>query len=373
MPTLHALHRTLPASAPAIISAPMLAIASPNLAVSVTRAGGLGFIGAGFDVSSLETLLSQAAELVSKPSSPPIPNYTYNKDDDDDTSSSPLPIGIGLLNWGADLDLALPVLAKQPPAALWLFAARDPDPASTFAAWAREVRRATHNRTRIWIQIGSVAEALEAAARAQPDVLVVQGSDAGGHGLARSASIVSLVPEVKDALVRAGHGGIPLVAAGGIADGRGVAAALCLGAQGVVMGTRFLASAEATVSRGYQAEVLRVADGGVSTVRTTVYDAVRGYNAWPAQYDGRGVVNETLRDKEAGMDDAENQRLYKEEMAKGDAGWGPTGRMTTYAGTGIGLVREVKSAEEIVRGVVAEAKEILEEVKGRLWGGLDEK
>ncbi|OAX84487.1 hypothetical protein ACJ72_01158 [Emergomyces africanus] len=145
-----------------------------------------------------------------------------------------------------------------------------------------------------------------------------------------------------------------------------LAAALCLGAQGVAMGTRFLACSDAAVSAGYQREVLRVADGGVNTARTTVYDVVRGFNAWPERYDGRGVVNETLRDKEAGMDDGENQRLYKEEMAKGDAGWGQTGRMTTYAGTGIGLVREVKSAEEIVRGVVAEAREILEAVKGQM-------
>ncbi|PGG99089.1 nitronate monooxygenase [Blastomyces parvus] len=359
MPTLQELHPTIPANTPVISCAPMLFIASPNLAISVTRAGGLGFIGAGFDVSKLETLLTQAAELAST-SSPPIPNY--NKDD----PTSPIPIGVGLLNWGANLDQALPILAKHTPAALWLFAARDPDPADNYATWAREVRRVTNNRTRIWIQVGSVADALETAEKARPDVLVVQGVDAGGHGLARGASIIPLVPEVKDALARAGHGGIPLVAAGGIADGRGVAAALCLGATGVVMGTRFLACAEAAVARGYQAEVLRVEDGGVNTARTTVYDTVRGFNAWPPRYDGRGVVNDTFRDKEAGMDDAENQRLYKEETEKGDAGWGPKGRMTTYAGTGIGLVREVKSAEEIVKGVVTEARAILDGVRGNL-------
>ncbi|OAX77318.1 hypothetical protein ACJ72_08386 [Emergomyces africanus] len=195
MPTLQALHPTLPAHTPAIISAPMLAIASPNLAMSVTRAGGLGFIGAGFDASKLETLLSEAANLAASL------NYTSNKDD---KHSSPLlPIGIGFLNWGANLSQALPALAKYPPAAVWLFAARDPAPAETLATWAREIRRVTDNRTRIWIQIGSVAEALEMAAKARPDVLVVQGVDAGGHGLARSASIVSLVPEVKDALALA--------------------------------------------------------------------------------------------------------------------------------------------------------------------------
>ncbi|PGH35093.1 nitronate monooxygenase [[Emmonsia] crescens] len=363
MPTLHALHPTLPANTPAIISAPMLAIASPNLAIAVTRAGGFGFIGAGFDVSNLEKLLSEAATLAS---STTIPNY--NKDD---KPSPPLPIGIGFLNWGANLSQTLPVLQKHTPAAVWLFAAPEPEPTETLATWSREIRRVTNNRTRIWIQIGTVAEALETAAKAKPDVLVVQGSDAGGHGLAHGASIISLVPEVKDALARAGYGGegegeIALVAAGGIADGRGVAAALCLGAQGAVMGTRFLACSDAAVPRGYQSEVLRVRDGGVSTARTTVYDVARGFNAWPARYDGRGVVNETLRDKEAGMDDGENQRLYKEEMAKGDAGWGPAGRLTTYAGTGVGLVREVKTAEEIVREVVAEARGVLEAVKGRL-------
>ncbi|OJD11315.1 hypothetical protein AJ78_07886 [Emergomyces pasteurianus Ep9510] len=364
MPTLHALHPTLAANTPAIISAPMLNTASPKLAISVSRAGGLGFIGAGFDASSLEKLLSEAANLASATD---FPNYNTPAKDDDKPSPL-LPVGVGFLNWGADLSQALPVLAKHTPAAVWLFAAPDPDPTETLATWSREVRRATDNRTRIWVQIGTVAEALETAARAKPDVLVVQGVDAGGHGLARSASIVSLLPEVKDALARAqAKNGekqeeIPLVAAGGVVDGRGVAAALCLGAQGVAMGTRFLACSDAAVPAGYQREVLRVTDGGVNTVRTTVYDVVRGFNSWPERYDGRGVVNETLRDKQAGMDDGENQRLYKEEMAKGDAGWGPTGRMTTYAGTGIGLIREVKSAEEIVRGVAAEAREVLKEV-----------
>ncbi|PGH05867.1 hypothetical protein AJ79_06709 [Helicocarpus griseus UAMH5409] len=358
MPPLHTLHPTLSPTQPPIINAPMLAIATPQLALSVTRAGGLGFIAGGFDISNLEQTLAEAATLVknSNPSTP-IPGYSSDNDD-------PLPLGIGFLNWGANLHQILPLLRKHTPTAVWLFAPPDPSPTENLATWAREVRAATNNRTRIWIQIGCVAEALEVAERVRPDVLVVQGSDAGGHGLARGASVISLVPEVKDALARKGLGGqIALVAAGGIVDGRGVAAALCLGAEGVVMGTRFLACSDAKISKGYRDEVLRVDDGGVSTVRTTVYDVVRGYNEWPGRYDGRGVINESYRDMQRGVGEEENRRLYKEEMRKGDAGWGPQGRMTTYAGTGIGLVREVKSAGEIVRGVVEEARGVLEGVR----------
>ncbi|KKZ64836.1 hypothetical protein EMCG_09262, partial [[Emmonsia] crescens] len=103
----------------------MLAIASPNLAIAVTRAGGFGFIGAGFDVSNLEKLLSEAATLAS---STTIPNYNKN-----DKPSPPLPIGIGFLNWGANLSQTLPILQKYTPAAVWLFAAPEPEPTENLA------------------------------------------------------------------------------------------------------------------------------------------------------------------------------------------------------------------------------------------------
>jgi nitronate monooxygenase len=341
---------------PLVVSAPMLRIAGPALTVAVSQAGGLGFLAGGFDVSDLETNLSHAAALLQ--SAPPRPGL--------------LPIGLGFLTWGASLDRALPLITKYSPAAVWLFGASTTDRANTtYATWVSAIRSkftTTESTTtatgiaatpQIWIQIGSVSEALHVMRTARPDVLVVQGTDAGGHGAARSASIISLVPEVHDALAAAGFSHIPLVAAGGIADARGLAAAVCLGAAGAVMGTRFLACTEANISRGYQREVLRVSDGGTSTVRTTVYDRVRGFNEWPADYDGRGVMNRSWQDAEAGMEDEENVRLYKLEMEKGDEGWGPEGRMTTYAGTDIGLVKEVKPAAEIVAELREGASRIL--------------
>jgi nitronate monooxygenase len=172
------------------------------------------------------------------------------------------------------------------------------------------------------------------------------------------------LPEVSDAFAKAGIE-IPLIAAGGIGDGRGAAAALTLGASGVALGTRFLAAEEATIAKGYQNEVLRVSDGGVSTVKTKLYDIVRGTIDWPPAYDGRGVANRSYLDDLHGMSVKENQELYKEAIKLGDDGWGPEGRMTTYAGTSVGLIDKVLSAEEIVKDVQKEALKVLENTARR--------
>lgn len=200
----------------------------------------------------------------------------------------------------------------------------------------------------------------------KPDVLVVQGIDAGGHGLTHGAGIVSLLPEVSTAiatLVDAGELGQEeapiLIAAGGIADGRGVAAALTLGAEGVCMGTRYLASEEAEIAAGYKNEVLRAWDGGQCTVRSSVYDTLRGTTDWPQQYGGRGVINQSYHDAMAGMDWDVNKRKYADAIKAGDGGWGVDGRMTTYASTAVGLVTQVKPAKVITEEVRKEALEVL--------------
>ncbi len=209
--------------------------------------------------------------------------------------------------------------------------------------------------TKVWVQIGSVKEAVDVVKAVGPDVLVVQGTDAGGHGLVQGASLISLLPEVSDAmtLLFEGKDEEPpvLVAAGGIADARGASASLLLGASGIVMGTRFLASHEAVIPRGYQSEVLRASDGGQSTVRTKVWDQCRGTTGWAETHNGRGIINKTYTDALGGMDEVENKRLYEEEMRKGDEGWGVEKRLCTYAGSCVGLVREVKGAGDIVREV----------------------
>ncbi|EXJ79139.1 hypothetical protein A1O3_08640 [Capronia epimyces CBS 606.96] len=328
--------------APLVVSAPMMKITLGRLAVTVSAHGGFGFLAGGFDLSPLARDLTEAAE--------------YAKSQNVLLHNGTLPIGVGFQNWGSDLHMAVEALKENPVAAAWFFA---PKQLSDLIDWAKAIRTISEGKTKIWVQVGTVAEAIEVAKTTKPDVLVVQGSDSGGHGLAQRSSLLTLLPETADALAAEGIE-IPLIAAGGIVDGRGVAAALTLGANGVALGTRFLAAQEAVIAKGYQDEVLRVTDGGTSTTTTTIYDVVRGIHGWPRAYNGRGVVNRTYLDAVHGMSNEENTDRYQEAMKQGDAGWGPEGRLTTYVGAGVGLVRKVMPAGEIVRHVQQEALEILQ-------------
>ena len=328
---------------PLIVNAPMRLIALASLAVAVAQAGGFGFLAAGTDVSELKAELRRARDLLQQcPVKGADPHI--------------LPIGVGFINWGVDLSTALEAMKEQIPAAVWFFAPRRNE---DLVEWTSKIRELSKEKTKVWIQVGTVSDALQAARTCHPDVLVIQGADAGGHGLAQGAGIVSLLPEVADALKISGLGSIPLIAAGGIVEGRGTAACFVLGASGVVMGTRFLASKEANIAKGYQQDVLRTKDGGLSTVRTSVFDLLRGTTGWPGKYNGRGIINQSFWDAESGKSTDENKKLYNEALQKGDAGWGENGRLTAYAGSGVGLVKKVQSAREIVEEVRRDAVDIL--------------
>ncbi|KAF0635478.1 hypothetical protein FPSE5266_20376 [Fusarium pseudograminearum] len=110
-----------------------------------------------------------------------------------------------------------------------------------------------------------MSSALEAAKICQPDALVLQGSDACGHGHAHGASLITLIPEVVDALENEGIANIPLIAAGGIMDGRSAAAAVMLGASGVVMGTRYLGAKETNFDANVREAVFSTTDAGKAT------------------------------------------------------------------------------------------------------------
>lgn len=333
---------------PFIASAPMRLIALAPLAVAVSRAGGFGFLAAGSDVRDLKTQLQEAAELVEEL---PI----------DGASSDILPIGVGFLTWGVVLDTVLEALKGHVPAAVWLFA---PKKNEDLCEWTNKIREVSGGRTKIWIQIGTVRDAAEVSRLCNPDVIVVQGIDAGGHGLAHGAGIVALLPEVADALKGVGLGCVPLVATGGIVEGRGIAACLTLGASGIVMGTRFLASTEANIAKGYQGDVVRSKDGGVNTIRTSVYDKLRGTTGWPAKYNGRAIINQSFLDAQRGRDMDENRKLYEEATQEADEGWGKYGRLTAYAGSGVGLISKVMHAHEIVEEVRRDALRVLSKVGG---------
>ncbi|KAL8842504.1 MAG: hypothetical protein Q9176_002656 [Flavoplaca citrina] len=330
------LHNDYPwVKAPVIIGAPMRLISLAPLAVAISRAGGLGFIGAGTEVHDLQAYLQETSRLIRET---PIAGCKANV----------LPIGVGFITWGFDLDIAVKSIQDHRPAAVWFFA---PNNNTDLVQWTERIRIATQGDTKIWVQVGSVQDAVEIAQLCRPDVIVAQGSDAGGHGLERGAGIISLLPEIADALKHQGLEGISVAAAGGIVEGRGVTACLALGAEGVVMGTRFLASNEARIARGYQMDVLRANDGGISTVRSKVYDTLRGTTGWPERIGGRGIINQSFLDAKGGKVTKDNMEAYAEALKKGDAGWGENGRLTTYAGTGVGLIDQVQPAAEIIEEI----------------------
>lgn len=334
-------------STPLIVNAPMAGFAHANLASSVSLSGGLGMIGGLFSMDDLRKQLQHASSTFkSSPSPPPLFNKT----------SRLLPLGVGLLPFVLKLEDVVPVIEEFKPAVIWLFAAKELD---HYAQWAAALRKASPESS-IWIQVGSVAAALYVAKTVGPDALCMQGADAGGHGFEKGAGVISLVPEAADALAKSGFE-IPLLASGGIVDGRGVAAALALGSSGVVMGTRFLASKEVTIHPNYQAAVLEAQDGGQVTTRSKLFDELRGPNPWPVDYDGRSLVIKSYQDHLNGVSKEEIQKLHNEAVKESDAGFatGLKGRAAIWAGTGLGMVNEVNSAADIVEDVRKEAIEIL--------------
>jgi len=333
--------------APFVVAAPMRVMSGARLAVAVSEAGGLGFIGPGVKAADTLRELEAAKKALASSSITRTNNL--------------LPVGVGFQTWNGDLEVAASALQQYRPCAAWLFAPRHGQ--KELDAWTGRLRDASRD-TQIWIQVGTIREALEAArSAAAPDVLVIQGAEAGGHGRAKDGmGIMTLLPEVDDALKEA-QSKIPVFAAGGIADGRGVAAALALGASGVAMGTRFLASAEAQISKGYQDEVVRASDAATSTTRTHLYNHLRGTFGWPEEFAPRTIVNRSWADQQAGVPFEELQKLHDQAVASGDKGWGPEGRLATYAGANIGLIHSVDDAAVIVGNARSEANSIIDTLR----------
>jgi nitronate monooxygenase len=212
----------------------------------------------------------------------------------------------------------------------------------------------------VFVTVGTADEG-RAAADAGADVVVAQGWESGGH-VWGTVSTLALVPRVVDAVAP-----VPVVAAGGIADGRGLAAVLALGAAGAWVGTRFLATPEAAIHSDYRRRIL--AAGEADTFYSTLFD--RG---WP-DAPHRTLRNSTIEKWERAGRPASGSRPGEDDepALRPDgspinryASATPTAGMTGdveplphWAGQGVGLVTSEESAADIVRSLVAEAEEIL--------------
>jgi nitronate monooxygenase len=302
-----------------IISAPMAFAAGGKLAAAVTAAGGLGLIGGGYgDAEWLERQFSEAGNAG---------------------------VGCGFITWSLAkrpelLDL---VLARLPAAVMLSFGSP--------LVFGKQIKAAG---TKLICQIQNIEHA-RAAVDVGADVIVAQGSEAGGHGLLRST--FTLVPEVADHLAKVAPATV-LVAAGGIADGRGLAAALMLGAEGALIGSRFWASSEALVHDAFQNAA--IAADGDATIRTTVVDIVRKID-WPKPFTARVVKTGFVDDwhgREAELNDPQlldrEMNRYVSAMQTGD----PV-NTGVWVGEATGLIHDVRPAADLLASIVDEAERLL--------------
>jgi nitronate monooxygenase len=300
-----------------IIQAPMAFAAGGRLAAAVSRAGGLGMIGGAYDDGAW---IAEQQELAGNQS-----------------------VGCGFITWALQKHpQALEQVLVRDPAAVFLSFG---DPADFVPA----VRAAN---VPLICQVQTLRDAAHAIDLGA-EIIVAQGAEAGGHGERRAT--FTLVPEIADYIARHAPDTL-LCAAGGVGDGRGLAAALMLGADGVVIGSRFWASEEALVHPAMLQAALEAS--GDDTLRSTVTDIMRGYD-WPERYTGRVLRNEFTdrwHDDPEGLRGALAEELprWQDAVAQGDA------RIANaFVGEVTGLIRDVKPAAAILRDIVSGAEAAL--------------
>jgi nitronate monooxygenase len=298
-----------------VVSAPMAFAGGGALAGAVSCAGGLGLIGGGYgDPAWLE---QQFAAVGGQR------------------------VGVGFITWSLrkSPSLLTDVLKHRPAAVMLSFG--DPRP------FVDEIRSAGAALICQCQDLGHVVDAVDVGA----NVVVAQGAEAGGHGALRGS--LSFVPEVADYL--SGHApSTLLLAAGGIADGRGLAAALMLGADGVLMGTRLWASTEALVKERHQRAILET--NGDGTLRTRIADIARQIT-WPSGFTARirrNAFTERWHGREEALEAAiavEGPR-YRQAFEEGDSEH--TG---VWFGEACGVIHSIEPAAHIVERMVVEAAE----------------
>ena len=299
-----------------VLLAPMDTISGSRLTRAVSEAGGFGILGGGYgDRARLEAETARLKDFTG-------------------------PFGIGFITWSLAktpelLDIAL---EANPRAIMLSFGDPAPFAAKIKAAGALLICQ---------VQTEAMArQALDAGA----DVLIAQGTEAGGHGASRTT--IDIVPAIVD--LAAGH--VPVVAAGGLADGRGLAAMLMLGASGVLLGTRFYASIEADGAE--EAKRLICSANGGETVRGVVFDWSRQL-LWPAPFTARTLINEHLQNwtgREIELMQRADQVAADYAVAKAAGNFAIA---AVFAGESVGLIHDIPPAAEIVDRIVTEAGQIL--------------
>ncbi|MCX4186883.1 NAD(P)H-dependent flavin oxidoreductase [Methylophaga sp. OBS4] len=298
-----------------IMLAPMGGVAGGELAASVSNAGGLGIIGAGYgDIDWLRRELDLLKRKTQKP------------------------WGIGFITWTLTQEVFDLAMSYSPHLVMLSFGDVTP--------WAAQVHT---KKIPLFCQVQDLNSAFEVRDKGA-DFIVAQGSEAGGHG-SNHRSTLSLVRGIVDHIP-----GIPVIAAGGIADGKSLAAVLNMGAQGASIGTRFYASFQSMAH--YRLKERIVECSGDDTIRTHVFDVVREI-PWPSQYSGRAITNKFVARWHGNENDLKrflpkNQASFYSAQDAAD----PT-MAVVWAGECIDSITDILDAGDIVRNIGREAEALI--------------
>jgi nitronate monooxygenase len=296
-----------------IALAPMGGIAGGALAAAVSNGGGLGLVGCG-----REDRVFQERELTAV------------------SRAATKPWGVGFQSWSTTRESVEMALTFGPHAVMLSFGDPRPLAAPVLDAGVPLI-----------VQVTDLAEA-ELAVDVGADVVVAQGSEAGGHS--GGGATLPFVPVVVDLVAP-----IPVLAAGGIADGRGIAAALCLGASGALLGTRFEATSEAILDPEYVEAILEGSGG--DTERNRTLDIARSA-PWPSRYLARTLRNDFLERWRGRDEELESDEAAKAEYETG-AAVGDLAVIPVWASEAIDLIDSISPAAELVAELTREAEAAL--------------
>lgn len=315
-----------------IALAPMALATGGSLAAACARAGALSLVGGGYgDLTWTEREYTNAVSRL----------------EGDEPSLSRL--GCGFISWKLKEDRSafdwLLDQSRKPSAIMLSFG----DP-SKFAQISID------HDIPVICQIQTM-EQLPQAIDAGASVIVAQGAEAGGHGMNNfeGRSTFTFVPEIADWLANHSPQTL-LLAAGGIADGRGLAASLMLGADGALIGSRLWATEQSLATETAKQTTLPISGDG--TARSAVFDILRSKD-WPQQFDFRAVRNRLHRKWEDQIDDLRNNpndaiQEYLEGVQQEDYD-----RAHITVGQAVGMINEINSAEQVIRDIDAEAAKLL--------------